>query len=189
MNTRELLGVVQKEPKLNGTFVGVFPADKLPVLATRRRRNGRKRRREAEKKTVSLIANVDGHREIGSHWIAIYIDSRGRGEFFDSYGRHPTLCSPYFTKFLNANADVWTYNRKSLQSSWSTVCGQYCLYYLIRRARGDSMSSILSEFNSRTRGQNDQRVYHYINNYLHSPPPLVDANFLYNQIAKSWMLK
>ena len=50
-----------------------------------------------------------------------------------------------------------------LQSPLTSVCGQYCLYYLLHRARGISLQVILNEFSSDV-DWNDQFVYDFIRN-------------------------
>ena len=36
----------------------------------------------------------------------------------------------------------------SLQSDWSAVCGEYCLFYLYQRSRGHSLNKIVHVFNN-----------------------------------------
>jgi hypothetical protein len=36
-----------------------------------------------------LVCNTDESTKLGQHWIAIYVDTNGRGEYFDSFGREP----------------------------------------------------------------------------------------------------
>ena len=38
----------------------------------------------------------------GEHWIAVYFDKNGKGEYFDSYGLPPRVNK--FTEFMNRNA-------------------------------------------------------------------------------------
>lgn len=74
-----------------------------------------------------LISNLDPDFKPGSHWVAIYIDVNGIGEYFDSYGRKP---EGYHKMFLDRNTKRWFYNHQQLQSYLSSVCGKYCLVYL-----------------------------------------------------------
>ena len=48
-----------------------------------------------------------------------------------------------------------------LQSAWSDVCGQYCIFYLSHRARGQGMSNIVHLFN------NDTILNYYLNIFIH----------------------
>ena len=48
-----------------------------------------------------------------------------------------------------------------LQSAFSTVCGQYCIYFLYHRCRKRTMTSIVNSFvNDKLR--NDQLVYDFV---------------------------
>ena len=171
MDTLYLKHIVTSDPKLNKIFLGVFPSDRLPITI--------------ESYPAALIANVDTHDKSGSHWVAFYFNKSRQGEFFDSYGRHPARCSPLFETFLKKFSVTWTYNKKSLQSFWSTVCGQYCLYYLLRRARRNSMASIISTFNH-NRTQNDKKVHASIRLRCQKhKAPIHDSRFILKQIAKS----
>ena len=56
-------------------FVGVFARDTLP--------------RKILNKPFALICNTDLAHEPGTHWIAIYCDEQGIGDYFDPYGLPP----------------------------------------------------------------------------------------------------
>ena len=172
MDTQKIRYVGMSDPKLNTIFLGVFPSNRLPPVI--------------ETYPAALIANVDRHDQEGSHWVAIYFTKTKEGEFFDSFGRHPSMCSLHFKPFLNKFSKAWTYNQRSLQSFWSAVCGQYCLYYLLHRVRGNSMASIVSTFNQ-SRTQNDKKVHASIQRlYPNKNAPIHDPNFIPKQIAKSF---
>ena len=130
MNNLQLTRLMKTDTCLRNNTLGVFPSDKLPE--------------KIYKLPVCLIANTDPSNEPGKHWVAFYIDSEGRGEFFDSYGREPE--NPNFRNFLETNCETYGWNDRRLQGYISSVCGQYCLYYLYRRCRGTSLREFLSEF-------------------------------------------
>ena len=50
--------------------------------------------------------------------------------FFDSYGRLPEENSVHILKWIRETAKTLNFNQKQLQSSYSIVCGLYCLLYL-----------------------------------------------------------
>ena len=82
-----------------------------------------------------LVLNTKPREHRGEHWLAIYYDSKGEGDFFDSYGNHPS----YFglETFLNKTSTSWSYNKKAIQGL-SSYCGYYCLLYLLMRSRNES---------------------------------------------------
>ena len=43
-----------------------------------------------------------------------------KGEFFDSYGKHPIHYNKHFLHFMNRNAVEWEHNKIQLQSAFST---------------------------------------------------------------------
>ena len=62
---------------------------------------------------------------------------------------------------MNRNAVEWEHNKIQLQSAFSTVCGQYCIYFLYHSCRKRSMSTIVNSFvNDKLR--NDQLVYDFV---------------------------
>ena len=144
MNTNQLMKCIGGDELLSSQCVGVFPSDKLP------RPRGR---------PECLIANLDPSRRKGSHWIAIYIDQEGFGQFFDSYGRMPEKTR--FRQYLRQNCEDWTNSGKPLQSIFSSTCGHYCIYFLYHRVRGRDMESILNDF-SENREENDIIVSNWL---------------------------
>ena len=96
----------------------------------------------------------------GTHWIAIYFNEQMKGEFFDSYGKYPVHCNKQFLDFMNRNAVEWEH-KIHLQSAFTTVCGQYCIYFLYHRCRKSSISSTVNSFvNDKLR--KDQLVYDFV---------------------------
>ena len=91
---------------------------------------------------TALVINTDPSWKPGKHWVAVYIPIRGPWEYFDSYGEPPL--SPFIRQWIDPHPYI--YNNKLLQSPVSDVCGQYCMYYLMHRARGQTMDAILSRF-------------------------------------------
>jgi hypothetical protein len=138
MNTREIDRFVRS--KCRGIFQGVYSADTLPS------------------KPRLLISNTDPSNKPGTHWIAIFVDTNGRGEYFDSYGRKP---STLFENYMNDNCIDWIYNTKQLQSINSSYCGQYCCFYCTLRCQDFDLVRIVNTF-SRDTGLNDSIVYSFV---------------------------
>ena len=47
-----------------------------------------------------MVANTDPSSKPGTHWVAFYFPSKGKGEFFDSYGHPPIYYNNSFKNFL-----------------------------------------------------------------------------------------
>lgn len=92
---------------------------------------------------VYLISNLDPDTKSGSHWIAIFINADGVGEYFDTFGRKPT---GYHLAFLKRNASRWTYNPKVIQNFFSSLCGEYCLMYLCLKYQGMCLRNFVNIF-------------------------------------------
>jgi hypothetical protein len=142
MNTKEIERFVRKDEICRGMFQGVYSVDTLPE-------NPR-----------LLISNTDPSNMPGTHWIAIYVDSDGRGEYFDSFGRKPT---GVFEDYMNDNCKDWIYNTRQLQSINSSYCGFYCCVYCMFKCRGFDLVRIVNAF-SRDTGLNDSIVHGFVNN-------------------------
>ena len=84
-----------------------------------------------------------------------------KGEFLDSYRKDPIHYNKHFLHFMNRNAVEWQHNKIQLQSAFSSVSGQYCMYFLYRCCRKRSMSPIVnSSVNDKLR--NDQLLYDFV---------------------------
>lgn len=149
-------------------FQGVFASDQLPY-------------RVADYPSA-YIANVDPSELPGSHWVAMYFNEEGKAEFWDSYGQAPELYSKHFTDFLDRNSYYMIRNRTVLQSLDSSVCGEYCIYYLIHRCRGFSMQTIVNRFSKKKR-LNDSIVYEFVKR--HYPNVLHEQRKIKQQISLS----
>ena len=166
MNTAQITHALEQDPVTSKKFCGVFPSDKLPQTIDRY--------------PCGFVANTDPSSGPGTHWVAFYFPSEEKGEFFDSYGHAPEYYRKSFGDFLKSRA--WDFNRRKLQSAWSDVCGQYCIFYLSHRARGQSMSNIVHLFNNDTI-LNDTKVSQFVKS--HFKVLLKHSNVNVNQFSKN----
>ena len=112
----------------------------------------------------SLIVNVDYTGQPGSHWLSIYV-SKHDIEIFDSLGFDPRFYS-HCTNIIINFISKYSFNRNLLispilQSPSSTLCGLYCIYFILMR-QFYSFNHCLSRFGS-NRNRNDQRLVHFFN--------------------------
>ena len=147
MNTTQIDFIVRRCRVPN--YRGVYPSDLLPETSG------------------IMIVNLDPQGEPGTHWVGIYISADClRGEYFDSFGRHPDR---RLTDYLNKHCSNWIYNSRQLQSVASKCCGHYCIMYCINRAKlGVDLNRFVSRF-TRDTGFNDflvrKAVRLAVNNY------------------------
>lgn len=97
-----------------------------------------------------FIANTDVSGRPGRHWIAFYFESPFHIEFFDSFGHTPSAYA--FPLLCHAH------NSLQLQSDFSLVCGQFCIFYLYYRSRGLSLKNIQSMLCPTQQVYNDIKV-------------------------------
>lgn len=146
MNTRELEAALSGLPKKIKT-VGVFACDQIP-------------RRLAL--PACVIINLDTSTLPGSHWVALYIDGKSRGYFFDSYGRAPR--ERYILEALKNNCKMWWHSKKQLQSFDSQVCGEYCVQFLHHMAKFTDTTTFMTQFSKNTR-LNDKKTSKFFRQY------------------------
>ena len=170
MNTSQITHALEHDPVTRKQFCGVFPSDKLP--------------RSLDRYPCGLIANTDPSNKSGTHWVAFYFPSEKKGEFFDSYGHAPEQYRKSFGNFLKTHA--WNFNKRKLQSAWSDVCGQYCIFFLSHRARGFSTSQIVHLFNNDT-VSNDVQVSAFVRRHFNIMPKHSSTTTT-NQFSKKMFL-
>ena len=151
MNTGQIRTLINKDPVARHKFGGVFAENRL--------------QRDVEVYPCGFIANTDPDSKPGKHWVAFYFSTPQHGEIFDSYGRPPQIYSRNFLNFLNKNSQKWIHNPRTLQSPYTAVCGEYSIFYLMHRARGVSLNSIVKLFGPDTY-RNDERVYQFMSKYM-----------------------
>ncbi|RLJ22854.1 hypothetical protein DJ031_00105 [bacterium endosymbiont of Escarpia laminata] len=148
MDTFQLMRRLERDAYAKGIVVGVVPKDALLTTPT------------AATYPMAFVCNTDDGGEPGEHWVAVYVDRRGVGEYFDSYGLPPLHAD--FRAFLHRHCgDAWTYNDKRLQSGVSNVCGQYCVAYLLLRCRGMPLTTFQTLFGA-NRVANDCLVFDWL---------------------------
>ena len=109
-----------------------------------------------------VIVNFDDIKGPGTHWIALGM-FEDTIEFFDPLGcdflNWPNLPIGLL-KFLFQNSFQKTIVRiERLQSSSSSVCGLYCIFYIIHRACFP-LQTIINYFNG-SRKENDKKLVRY----------------------------
>ena len=166
MDTLELASCLGQSKFKNVTIVspGVFASDQLPILL---------------QENCCFIANLDPITKPGSHWVALFFQD-GKCEYFCSYALSPP---EYFKKYIRKNTgSAPRVNDTRLQNYFSTVCGEYCLYFLCNRAEGKSLREIVNSFTPEL-SRNDGVVQKFVLKYFNKINPTIDVALLIRQIA------
>ncbi len=145
MNSIQLEKILSHMPH----FGGVFAADNINI----------------EKVPCFIIVNTDSQTLNGKHWISMYLSEK-QSEFFDSLGQSPDKYHKYWDKILKKISKTYIYNTQRLQGYSSSTCGQYCLYFILKRLSGKHFQSILNDFDLINLKKNDAFVVQFVNNYI-----------------------
>lgn len=130
MDTHQINSLLRKY----NLFKGTFPRDMIP---------------SPESRPAAFIVNTDSSREDGEHWVALIVTKRNRCIYFDPFG-FPPLHRDIINFIKREAPEGLFYSSMSLQNISSDVCGKYCVYFVERLARGDSLRTFLIKFSSNT---------------------------------------
>lgn len=152
MNTLQIWNALLYNNYTKKNFKGVFPLDKIPSII--------------KDKPALIVVNTDKSNQPGTHWVALYLSSKGGGEYFDSYGRKP-IQKEILNFFRRNNIKSIIYNKTLLQDYFSIVCGQYCCVYLLYKAKNCSLNNFVKLFDKKKNLQeNDEFVSKmFLNNF------------------------
>ena len=146
MNTREIEYILRKNRKTASVFLGAVPSDGIP---------------DASIFPYAVVINTEPHDDRGRHWVAVFVESKDRVEYFDSYGGLPNSnIATFLLRFphLLRHTD-------SFQSLSSKVCGHYCIFFLIKRCSRRSFAQIVSTLKAQ-RPRTDRYVANYVMNLV-----------------------
>ena len=119
MKTKDISNILHNHPYTRKHYLGTYPSDMCP---------------KKPKPSTCFISNTDPHTEPGQHWIAIYVDYKGKVFYFDPYGIPPL--SIYHQRFMNKSSDGHgTYNSAQVQNFYAKTCGGHCINFLIETCR------------------------------------------------------
>jgi hypothetical protein len=148
MDSVQLKKCIMADPIAKRQFGDVCPADRVPQKIRRR--------------PIFYIVNTDVSGLPGTHWVAFYFPRRGWPEFFDSAGYPPEHHHCRFKHVLLANGSHYLYSRRRVQDFRTLTCGQFCLYYALRRCRSMSMKTILRIFSTKNLRVNENKVFRFV---------------------------
>lgn len=163
MDSRQLDRALLGNPITRQYHRGVFPADKISKL---------------DPLPGCCIINTDVSSKDGSHWIAAFQEQADHVETFDSFGKS-------FSFYKINYFDLYRVVKQThqLQADTSTVCGQYCLFFLLRRCSGEKYKDIVHLF-TENQHSNDEMVCQYVNHAFDLNTKVQDISFI-GQRAKT----
>jgi len=141
MNSTVIDAVLRKNCAI---YRGIYACDQLPDL-------------QSTLDPVAIVVNTDPWNQPGRHWVCMYFDADGQGEYFDSFGMRPP---DIFERYMNSNCFAWTFNKKRMQSLISRFCGHYCIWYCMMKNRRVTLTELENVMSTDT-GLNDFLVHRF----------------------------
>ena len=93
MNSKQLHWILSNDKVTSRNFKGVYALDEIKHI-------------QQISFPSAYVFNLDPSYKPGVHWVAVYIDRKGRPEYFDSFGRPPPREIKDFSRTLFYN--MWT---------------------------------------------------------------------------------
>ena len=118
----EIQEYYQNEPRFNG----VFSRDNLPNSI----------------KNDAYVINLDEYRNIGTHWVALYVNNKTI-IYFDSFGVEHI--PKEIIKFIGNNKKIIT-NINRIQAYDSIMCGYFCIGFINFMFDGNSLTDYSNLF-------------------------------------------
>ena len=123
------------------------------------------------------VVNFDTSNQPGSHWVAVNLTETGVAEYFDSYGDIvPNIQIESKLKITGS----FKKNELVFQG-FSTVCRQYCLVFLLLRARNYSYNDIMSKLLSVESSQERDTAINAVINVLYCEKILKKPIHVYDE--------
>ena len=141
----EIQEYYQNEPRCNG----VFSRDNLPNI-TRRKEVG------SVIKNGAYVINLDEYHDIGTHWVALYVNNK-TVTYFDSF------CVEHIPKeimkFIVRKKIIVNIYR--IQAYDSIMCGYFCIGFINFMFNGKSLTDYTNLFSPNDFKKNDDIILKY----------------------------
>ena len=132
----EIRKYYQNKPKFNG----VFSRDYLPNKI----------------KDGAYIVNLDEYSDIGTHWIALWVNNNN-ATYFDSFGvEHIPKEIEKCVKNKNIKANIFR-----VQAYDSIMCGYFCIGFINFMFKGKSLTNYKNIFSPNNFKRNDDIILNY----------------------------
>lgn len=146
MNTAQIDRLLTHHHRTRRYYLETYAADRIPDVE-----------RAKSLALCAFIVNTDVSSRPGEHWVALYIRTKNVAEYFDSLAMEPPP-SPHISEFLEQFTTIIR-NPTSLQSPLTSVCGQFCIYFIIKRCSGILFFDILSALRAQKNADNFVRNF------------------------------
>ena len=142
----EIQTYYQNEPRFNG----VFSRDNLPNTI----------------KNSAYVLNLDEYQDIGTHWVALYVNNK-TATYFDSFGvEHiPKEIMKFIDNEQSSSAKAR--NKNIIRNIFrihaydSIMCGYFCIGFIHFMFNGNSLTDYTNFFSPNDLKKNDDIVLNY----------------------------
>ena len=151
MNGYELECAIRSNPCIRRRVKGVFAKNNLP--------------KDILHYPSAYIVNNHTSDRPGEHWIAIVLENKSNGFFFDSFGKPPEFYGEELKHFLNCNVSKYECFNIQVQPKSSSRCGYFVLTFLmLKLCYKYSLNCIVKMFDSNL-NVNDRIVFNFVNTF------------------------
>ena len=124
LSNRQIIAFLKNHPLSNPVFLACVPSDSIPV---------------SDIYPHAIVVNTGSSKSKGIHWTAFLVKSPLHVEYFDPLGDEPEgNLKDFYESFAFRKRLT-----EPLQSIFTGCCGQFCLYFLLRRCGGISFEHIV----------------------------------------------
>ena len=142
----EIQEYYQNEPRFNG----VFSRDNLPNNNIRSKELG------SAVKNGAYVINLDEYHDIGTHWVALYVNNK-IVTCFDSFGVEHI--PKEIMKFIVRKKIITNIYR--IQAHDSIMCGYFCIGFIDFMFNGKSLTDYTNLFSANDFNKNDDIILKY----------------------------
>ena len=142
----EIQEYYQNEPRFNG----VFSRDNLP------NNNNNNNNHNHNIKNGTYVINLDEYHDIGTHWVALYVNNK-TVIYFDSFGVEHI--PKEIMKFINRKKIITNIYR--IQAYDSIICGYFCIGFINFMFNGKSLTDYTDPFSPNDFNKNDNIILKY----------------------------
>jgi hypothetical protein len=117
-----------------------------------------------------VICNNQPSTENGMHWIAFHKSKQEKNvQFFDSFGLPLQFYPKQMIEFCKKHGINVSFSDKQYQSNFSDLCGNFSLYFLIKRAKGYTFDQIVKCFDTINLVENETIVKDFVSQNFKFP--------------------
>ena len=136
----EIQKYYQNEPRFNG----VYSRDNLPII-----------------KDGAYVINLDEDSDIGTHWIALYVQNND-ATYFDRIGvEHIAKDIRTFISTKNIKTNTFR-----IQAYDSIMCGYFCIRFIDFMLKGKTLTEYTNLFSPNNFKKNDDIILNYFMNNI-----------------------